>query len=400
MESTVSQSEIQGADAPAVPWYLAVILFASTCVIVGIMWDISWHQTIGRDSFWTPAHMVVYLGGLASGVACGWLALKTTFAGTAAEHGRAVRFWGFRAPLGAWVAIWGSFAMLASGAFDDWWHNAYGLDVRVLSPPHVVLALGIIAIQVGALLLALSWQNRAPERHQRLLSIVFAVSAGLLLTTVAGVFTEYTLPNDMHGSMFYRISAGAFPVVLFAVGRAGRMKWPATMTALVYAGVTLLMMWILPLFPAEPLLGPIRRAVTSMVPPEFPVLLFAPALAIDLLLRRFGQPGELPTRKTFDWLAALVGSVLFVGVLLAVQWPFAEFMLSEGSRNYLFQGDTWGYMSTPGDWQYQFFYDDRAPGGEFSPSLFLTRLAWAVPIAFVSARVGLWWGNWMLRVRR
>ena len=47
-----------------------------------------------------------------------------------------VRFWGFRAPLGAWVAIWGAFAMLTSAPFDDWWHNAYGLDVKVLSPPH------------------------------------------------------------------------------------------------------------------------------------------------------------------------------------------------------------------------------------------------------------------------
>ena len=59
-----------------------------------------------------------------------------------------MRFWGFRAPLGAWVCIWGAFAMLTSAPFDDWWHNAYGLDVKILSPPHVVLAAGIGAIQI------------------------------------------------------------------------------------------------------------------------------------------------------------------------------------------------------------------------------------------------------------
>jgi len=32
--------------------------------------------------------------------------------------------------------------MLASAPFDDWWHNAYGLDVRIISPPHMVLAAG------------------------------------------------------------------------------------------------------------------------------------------------------------------------------------------------------------------------------------------------------------------
>ena len=77
-----------GMDNPDhIPWYLTAVLFASTSVIVGIIWDISWHRTIGRDSFWTPAHLAVYTGGLAAGVSCGWLALKTTFSGTDTEVG-------------------------------------------------------------------------------------------------------------------------------------------------------------------------------------------------------------------------------------------------------------------------------------------------------------------------
>ncbi|HET6346843.1 MAG TPA: hypothetical protein VFH51_18055, partial [Myxococcota bacterium] len=132
--------------AAVVPWYLTAMLAGSTSIIVGLLWDISWHMTIGRDTFWTPAHMAIYLGGVLAGLSCGWLALKTTFAGTEAERGAAVRFWGFRAPLGAWVAVWGAIAMLTSAPFDDWWHNAYGLDVEILSPPHSVLGAGMIAI--------------------------------------------------------------------------------------------------------------------------------------------------------------------------------------------------------------------------------------------------------------
>ena len=77
------------------------------------------------------------------------------------DRGTAVRFWGFRAPFGAWVCIWGAFAMVTSAPFDDWWHNAYGLDVKIISPPHMLLAAGIAAIQCGAMLMALAWQNRA-----------------------------------------------------------------------------------------------------------------------------------------------------------------------------------------------------------------------------------------------
>ena len=40
--------------------------------------------------------------------------------------------------------------MLTSAPFDDWWHGAYGLDVKVLSPPHVLLALGIISVAAGS----------------------------------------------------------------------------------------------------------------------------------------------------------------------------------------------------------------------------------------------------------
>src|SRR5215203_3428857 len=92
--------------AAALPWYLTAMLAGSTSIIVGLLWDISWHMTIGRDTFWTPAHMAIYLGGVLAGLSCGWLAVKTTLAGSEAERAVTVRFWGFRAPFGAWVAIW------------------------------------------------------------------------------------------------------------------------------------------------------------------------------------------------------------------------------------------------------------------------------------------------------
>ena len=56
--------------AAHLPWYVAATLVAATSAKVGIIWDISWHRSIGRDTFWTPAHAAIYLGGVLAGLAC------------------------------------------------------------------------------------------------------------------------------------------------------------------------------------------------------------------------------------------------------------------------------------------------------------------------------------------
>ena len=202
------------AEHSAIPWYLWAVAFASTSVIIGVIWDISWHRTIGRDTFWTAAHLAIYLGGAVAGLSCGWLVLATTFRGTDSDKAGGVSFWGFRGPLGAWVCIWGSFAMITSGPLDDWWHNAYGLDVEILSPPHIVLAAGILAIQVGAMLMALARQNGA-RSGARSGQVLFIYAAGVLTLMLATLATEYiTFPNDQHSTAFFLVSALIFPFIL------------------------------------------------------------------------------------------------------------------------------------------------------------------------------------------
>src|SRR5207302_9083409 len=103
--------------AAPVPWYVAATLVAATSAKVGIIWDISWHRSIGRDTFWTPAHAAIYLGGVLAGLACGWLVLRMSFAGTAEQRAATVGFWGFRGPLGAWVGMWGPLGLSPSAPF-------------------------------------------------------------------------------------------------------------------------------------------------------------------------------------------------------------------------------------------------------------------------------------------
>jgi hypothetical protein len=372
-------------EATAVSWPIYAVLFASTSVVLGVIWDISWHRTIGRDTFWTPAHIGIYLGGVVSGLTCGWLALHTTFAGSAQARAATVRFWGFRAPFGAWVSIWGAIAMLTSAPFDDWWHNAYGLDVKIISPPHMVLAAGIGAIQAGAMLMALARQNRAGG-ERRDLNRLFLLGAGLLLLLAATVATEYTQRWDMHQSLFYQVSAAVFVFFLVSAARAARTRWPATTVALVYSALTMFMLLVLPLFPGQPLLGPIYVQVDRFMPPDFPLFLVAPALVIDLLMRRVAPGGWR------DWGLAAALSLAFVVSFAAVQWPLADFLVSPWARNDFFGSHRMDY-GVPPDIQARWYQLNP-------PDNLAVGLPIAVALGFVSARLALWWGNWMSRVQR
>src|ERR1700730_11058223 len=177
-----------------VPWYIWLGVLAVTSSIVGIHWDIAWHRSIGRDTFWTPAHVAIYLCGVLAGVVCGFLILSTTFDKTSPLRESSVTMWGFRGPLGAFIAAWGGIAMLVSAPFDDWWHAAYGLDVRIISPPHALLFLGNCAIYVGVLTLILGRMSRVEEAPRRTLNWMF-LYAGALLVVVLGTFIlSYSFP--------------------------------------------------------------------------------------------------------------------------------------------------------------------------------------------------------------
>lgn len=391
-------SDVPRAEAPPVQgtagWPLHAVLFSSVCIVVGLLWDISWHKTIGRDTFWTLPHLLEQLGAIVAGLSCGWLVLHTTFAGTTDARASSVRFWGFRGPLGAWVTIWGTFVMITSAPLDNWWHNAYGLDVKIVSPPHMVLALGMISIQLGAMLMLLAAQNRATTPAEiRRLGWGYALAGGVLVAMVATLITEYAArANDMHNTLFYQVAGGAFPIVLVAAARSGRLRFPATSGAAVYFAILLAMIWILQLFPAQAKLAPIYNPVTHMVPGEFPLLLFVPALAIDMMLAKVG--------RRHDWLLAAALGTSFVALLLLVQWFFGMFLISPHARNWFFGADQWPYFVQPGSWQYRFWRIPKDSAGNFSLPLFARGLGIAALIAMLSARIGLWWGNGMSRVMR
>ncbi len=381
------------AVAGVIPWPLAATLFAATSIAVGIIWDISWHLSIGRDTFWTPAHMAVYIGGIVGGLANAWRIFRTTWWADDAARDRAVRVWGFRGPLGAFVSCWGAGAMLVSAPFDDWWHNAYGLDVQILSPPHTILLLGIVGVVLGALLTSIAYQNAAeageyPAERVPTFRAAYVYAAAIMVTMATIGAYEYTRPVMMHSGRFVRSTAWVFPLLFCAVARASRLRWPATVTALLYMLIFAASSWILPLFPATPKLGPIYNPITHMVPLGFPLLFVVPAFAIDLVLRRWADRPR--------WILAPLIGVTFVALVLVVHWPFGTFMVSNASHNWFFAGGQFNY-SVPAT---SFSRRGVFPQVEKSAAEYWARVGWAAAIASVSAWGGIAWGGWMRRVRR
>jgi hypothetical protein len=387
---------------PRLPKPVWIAVLALACLPIGLLWDISHHSSIGRDTFWTPAHIIIQLGGIIPAMMFGLIALKTTFRGTAEEREGAISILFARAPLGAWVTIWGSFAMVTSAPFDDWWHNTYGLDVKIISPPHSILGLGMFAVGLGVLLFIFSAQNRAPVLSEKQMGFLCALGVGVMVTLIADFTTEFTWPNAQHGRRFYYAVCTPFPLLLVLAARAAKVKWAATIAAATYMSIFIFMIIALPLFPAQPRLAPIYHPIDHMVPPAFPLLLIVPAIALDLLVSRFskrnGQSGEpLNYSKPQwwkDWVLALAVGAVYLAIVLAVQWPFSGFLLSEHADNFFFaRSGHWPYFSTKGDW-FNTFWNDQLEG------LSALSLFYAFVRAFLSARLGLALGNYLHKLKR
>jgi hypothetical protein len=372
--------------AARLPWYVWSFFVSSACAVIGATWDISWHMSIGRDTFWSPPHLFIYASGLLAGFTAAWLILLTTFDTDAPLRAASIRMWGFQGPLGAFLAAWGALAMITSAPFDDWWHNAYGLDTKILSPPHLVLAFGLLGIRFGGLFVAVSELNRADGGLRRRLEWVVLFFGAMVMGIAAGTFLEWTTRNYMHSARFYLVLGCSVPVVLAGIREVSGHRWGATIVASILFCFQLLLLWGLPLFPAEPKLGPVYQQIAHFIPSPFPLLLIAPAAALDLLRRRISG----------CWKYSLAAGPVFVLTLLAVQWPFADFLNSPAARSWIFGAHYLPYFTPPATDLARGLYTQV----ETSSTQFAVRLGLALVFAGLSTRLGLGWGGWMRRLRR
>ena len=350
-------------------------------------WDIAWHRSIGRDAFWTAPHITVYLCAVLATIMSGYLILTATFGRSTEGRSEEIRavsvgVLGFRAPLGAFIAAWGGIAMLTSAPFDNWWHAAYGVDLKVESPPHAVAILGVFAIALGVLYLILPAMNRAApakdkaaDANYKVLRRLFLYVGGLIVTLEMFFLLSYTWEGKLHSVSAYTDMALLIPLMAATLSWSSRHRWAATWAAAVYTTLRLAELWILPLVPAQPKLGPVYIPVTHLIPAKFPVLVIVPAIALDILWHR--------TRLWKPWKIALLSGIVFVAVLLAVEWPFASFLMTRHSENRFFGTMYFNYNMLPNNPDRLRIFVNPSHGLE---------LVWGILRAALYGAAGTWFG--------
>jgi len=297
------------AGRPAAPGGAETAVAAGVFLfLLGGAWDIAWHVEIGRDSFWIPPHLVLYSGVLTVLGACA---------------AALVAAWRAHRPPRPSVVIAGLGAILAlaAGPLDDFWHRLYGLDVTLLSPPHLLLLAGMALAALGALA-GFAW--RAARARPALRESLWPaprldarpwvrgetgelVAGGLLLALATAVVSEYDFdvsryPAALHPILLVGLSALVLTTVVRTVGRAGG----ATLTAAVATGVRLLVQ--------------LELVALTGLRPQIPLLLVA-APVLDLALWHLSLildegPG------TARWMPAPLAGAAYGAALLLVQWPY------------------------------------------------------------------------------
>lgn len=183
----------RGVSTYLVLVYLAISIGVAL-QISGSNWDIIWHGIGNVESFFTPPHSVIYSG---VALAIGGIILAI-FLFTVVEQKKGSRsispFYFLRLstiPFSLKLAVIGSLLQLTAGPFDFWWHNQFGFD-GLLSPPHSVLASGMLMVALGALIgiYTLKRDNNTLFFSKVCLAIAFAV----FLMVAVGMVLMFTLP--------------------------------------------------------------------------------------------------------------------------------------------------------------------------------------------------------------
>ncbi len=169
--------------SPTLRQLAAVAMLASGVMFtLATAWDESWHRQfgVGNDFWWMP-HVLLYssfgICSLCSSLGLLFVALKGQ--GGIRDRLRAE-------PLVALQALVCGF-LLVSAPSDLLWHEIYGLDISAWSLPHVTVMVGLSAVVLCAVTLALS---NVSGRSWRTLS-GFAMGEGLALWLCALALTMF-----------------------------------------------------------------------------------------------------------------------------------------------------------------------------------------------------------------
>ena len=176
-----------------------IVLFLAMEGELGLAWDRSWHDRLGRDQFWIPPHIMMYTAVAGIGLTALVVVLVDTLRYYQMQVGvddsstvGVLRF--FHAPFGFVLMGFGALTDLIAAPLDNYWHLLYGIDATLWTPFHLMGAIGAVILGLGSVYAFAS--EAAHERQSGYPSRRFAGLTGPEWGFVIfiGGFMEFVLP--------------------------------------------------------------------------------------------------------------------------------------------------------------------------------------------------------------
>jgi hypothetical protein len=169
--------------------------------ISGSNWDIVWHGVGNVETFFTPPHSVIYSGvALAIGSVVGGIVQAAFKIHQQKKYATWLILLPSSLPLSLKLATIGCILQLTAGPFDFLWHSQFGFD-GLLSPPHSVLAAGMLMAALGALMGIYSHCSNHSSRKINNMSssslfskLSLIVGFAVFLMVAVGMILMFTLP--------------------------------------------------------------------------------------------------------------------------------------------------------------------------------------------------------------
>ena len=283
-----------------------LVMLASIWYVGGLFLD-GWAHNHGKvdQSFFTPWHAVLYSGYAVTAAVILSAVVRNHLAG---YTGR------MAIPAGYELSLLGIAIFAVGGVGDLIWHTLFGIEMDIaalLSPTHLILALGLALIVTGPLRAA--WRRTdVPRSWAYQLPMILSLTSLLSLFTF---FTQYANP------IVHSMADKQGPEALQSLGIVSILFQTAILTSLVLLVVR---RWRLPLG-AFALIFAVNDASSSILADNSPVLYVAilgavTGLIVDLLYSGLkytaDQPGQF---RLFAFAVPVIAYSIYFVALLVLQ---------------------------------------------------------------------------------
>lgn len=276
---------------------LPVMALGALSSLLGVNWDIAWHIDKGRDTFFTMPHNFIYGAML--------IVLMVSLYGLLRDRRHTnlhLSIAGRSLHPGLLIGVVAAAMILFFAPADELWHRFFGVDATLWGPMHLVGLTGFGLFSFAGLVSSHIEREIASDAARKTLFSRFTVFfAAMLLGSLVLLLAEYEFNVTQFEVYFHPILLAGltvFPMILISSLRP--RLWSATVTALIFTLVRLILIGWLTYSSSIDLAGQSKPAI--------PVLILS-AIAIDLMVAR-----QLP-----GWLVGLVaGAITLVVNVFAV----------------------------------------------------------------------------------